>query len=119
MFPFESQVTSVGRLNVPIDPFGCGSLGLPAGVVKARAAAFEEFLEIIDGFRRATKLFLGHALGIEFDDHARTLVDHPDVIVFVDAHGVSERGSIVMRSPLLDEISDFRRIQTTSLPFRP
>src|SRR5665213_959758 len=61
--------------------------GAPAGVVKARAAAFEEFLEIIDGFRRATKLFLGHALGIEFDDHARTLVDHPDVIVFVDAHG--------------------------------
>ena len=33
------------------------------GVVEARAAVFEEFLEVIDGFRRPAKLLLGHARG--------------------------------------------------------
>src|SRR5690242_9665490 len=42
----------------------------PPSIVEARASAFEEFLEVIDGFRRPAKLRLRHGLRIKLDDHA-------------------------------------------------
>ena len=43
------------------------------------------------------------SFGVELDDHVRPLVDHPDVVVLVDAHLVRELEAVDALAPLLDE----------------
>ena len=67
-------------------------------------AAFGEAFEVIDGFGLPAKRHFDIGVGIEFDDHAGAFVDHPHVVVFIDADGVCKRGSIVIRAPQFYEL---------------
>src|SRR5262249_15432091 len=49
--------------------------------------------------------------GIEFDDHIRAFIHHPDVVVFIDAYGVREGSGIVVRPPKLDELQFFVELE--------
>jgi hypothetical protein len=50
--------------------------------------AFDVFLEVVDGLRLSAEHHFDHAGRVELDDHARPLVNHPHVVVFIDADGV-------------------------------
>ena len=48
----------------------------------------------------------GHAARwIELDDHVRAFVDHPDIVVLVDAHRMRERPGIKILADLTDELA--------------
>ena len=48
---------------------------------------------------------------IEADDHVRALVDRPDVVVPVDAHGVGERPPVEVLADLANELAGWRELQ--------
>ena len=63
-------------------------------------------LRLIVGRFLPASEYLRHASGrIELDDHVRALVDGPDVVVLVDAHGVRERPAVEALADFADELA--------------
>jgi len=77
MLPFESH-GDVGRLAEQPRPT-CGSGG---------STFSHGFVFVVGRFLPAAEHHDDAPVGIEPDDHVRPLVDRPDVVVLVDAHGV-------------------------------
>ena len=63
----------------------------------------------VDRFRLAAHRHHDAALGIELDDHVRSFVDDPDVVLWIDAHRVREDEAVEALADLADELA--RRIE--------
>ena len=73
--------------------------------------AFDEALQVVDGLRLSAEHHFDHAIRVELDDHSGTLVNHPHVVVLIDADGVRERRGVVIRAPQLDEFQVFVELE--------
>ena len=84
MLSCESHVTSVGRSNMPTRSdrmaLGFGNL----------LTAFEEFARGSRSPPAFGQTAFGHGIRVELDEHSGTLVNHPHVVVLIDADGVRE-----------------------------
>src|SRR4029077_9916443 len=63
--------------------------------------AFDEALEVVDCLRLSAEGHLDVAVRVELNDHSGTFVNHPDIVVLIDADGVREGSGVVIRSPQL------------------
>ena len=88
ILPAASQPTSVGRLKLKA---GAGSGG-PGRARRREWAA-----------RAGGPGHHDAAFGIELDDHVGAFVDGPDIVLGVDAHGVSEDEAVEAFADLADE----------------
>lgn len=52
--------------------------------------AFDEFLEVVNSLWLSAKRHFDHATRVELDNHVRSLVNHPHIVVLIDANGVRE-----------------------------
>ena len=87
MLPCASQVTSVGR---------------PKRYFSARRRRQRAVERARDRLRPSAEHHHDASLGVELDDHVRPLVDDPDVVLRVDAHGVRELEAVQALADLAD-----------------
>ena len=93
MLPSESQATSVGWRN------------WPSSARQRRLRTLQRSGVLVGRFLLAAEHHDDAALGIELDHHVRALVDDPDVVLLVDAHGVGERPGVQVLADLADELA--------------
>ena len=91
MLPCGSQATSVGRPSMYFSAGGAGA----GGVASAPATT--------SGLWPST--ITTRPGGIELDDHVRSLVDDPDVVLRIDAHRVRELEAVVALADLADVVA--------------
>src|SRR5262249_10840302 len=96
-----------GKIGLPVE---CAyvSDGIVLGVL---LTTFDVFFKIIDSFRFAAEHHLDHAVWIEFDDHVRSFIDHPYVVVLIDTYVGREGSGIVAGTPELDELQFFGELE--------
>src|ERR1700722_957691 len=70
-----------------------------------RLGMLEGFGALVRGLLFASEHHHHVALGVELDDHVRTLVRHPDIVFWIDFYRVPERPRVEMVSNLADELA--------------
>ena len=70
-----------------------------------RIRMFQGLGAFVRGFLFASEHQHHFSFGIELDDHVRTFVGHPDVIVLINFHGVRKRPGVEVMANLANEFS--------------